>query len=327
MGTISVTTFGADPQTVNSANLNALVTPIITECNGSLDNTNIKAGAGIVDTKLATIATAGKVEGGALTKLDEIPSGAGVIPSANVPSNVMPGSFRNLKVVYTSATQVTVTADRLVLEDDSGNIANISTVSEVIAITTTGAGGLMAGLTEASNTWYYIWIIRKSSDGTTDGILTADPAEIASMPTDYDQYTLVGAVRNDNSSNFVSFTQYGRKYCYSTWQTIATGATGATNAWVSIDTTAFIPSALSLIGFGTIASGGETTTIAITNTTATPTLATVAPNKVGNPDVSNGNIGLYWIFDILTANTLYWYSSSTTSSRTYLHGFEITNLT
>jgi len=66
MGTISVTTFGADPQTVNAANLNALVTPIITECNGSLDNTNIKAAAGIVDTKLATITTAGKVNTSAL---------------------------------------------------------------------------------------------------------------------------------------------------------------------------------------------------------------------------------------------------------------------
>lgn len=67
MGTITVTTFGADPQTVNAANLNALVTPIITECNGSLDNTNIKAAAGIVDTKLAQITTASKVHGSAIT--------------------------------------------------------------------------------------------------------------------------------------------------------------------------------------------------------------------------------------------------------------------
>jgi len=86
MGTISVTTFGADPQTVNSANLNALVTPIVTECNGNLDNTNIKAGAGIVDTKLATISTAGKVLGAALNTLAGIPSGAGVIPVANLGS-------------------------------------------------------------------------------------------------------------------------------------------------------------------------------------------------------------------------------------------------
>jgi microcystin-dependent protein len=86
MGTITVTTFGADPQTVNSANLNALVTPIITECNGKLDNTNIVAAAGIVDTKLATISTAGKVLGAALNTLTGIPSGAGVIPVANLGS-------------------------------------------------------------------------------------------------------------------------------------------------------------------------------------------------------------------------------------------------
>lgn len=86
MGTITVTTYGADPQTVNAANLNALVTPIVTECNGKLDNTNLAADAGIVDTKLGTISTAGKVEGGALTELDEIPSGAGIIPVANLGS-------------------------------------------------------------------------------------------------------------------------------------------------------------------------------------------------------------------------------------------------
>jgi len=86
MGTITVTTFGADPQTVNVANLNALVTPIITECNGKLDNTNIVAAAGIVDTKLATISTAGKVLGAALNTLAGIPSGAGVIPVANLGS-------------------------------------------------------------------------------------------------------------------------------------------------------------------------------------------------------------------------------------------------
>ena len=53
---------------------------------GGIGNNDIAAGAGIVDTKLAQIATAGKVSGAALTTLASIPAGAGVIPSANVPS-------------------------------------------------------------------------------------------------------------------------------------------------------------------------------------------------------------------------------------------------
>jgi hypothetical protein len=54
--------------------------------NGDLDNTNLKANAGIVDSKLAQITTAGKVSGAAITNLANIPPGAGVIPAANVNS-------------------------------------------------------------------------------------------------------------------------------------------------------------------------------------------------------------------------------------------------
>lgn len=51
--------------------------------NGNVDNANIKANAGIVDSKLAQITTASKVSGSALTSLTSVPAGAGVIPAAN----------------------------------------------------------------------------------------------------------------------------------------------------------------------------------------------------------------------------------------------------
>jgi hypothetical protein len=52
---------------------------------GEIVNADISASAGIVDTKLATISTAGKVSGAALTSLSSIPAGAGIIPAANLP--------------------------------------------------------------------------------------------------------------------------------------------------------------------------------------------------------------------------------------------------
>lgn len=51
----------------------------------SITNNEVNAAAAIADTKLATISTAGKVSGAALTSLASIPSGAGVIPAANLP--------------------------------------------------------------------------------------------------------------------------------------------------------------------------------------------------------------------------------------------------
>lgn len=50
-----------------------------------ITNAKIHSSAGIVDTKLAQIATAGKVSGAALTLLANIPGGAGLIPVANIP--------------------------------------------------------------------------------------------------------------------------------------------------------------------------------------------------------------------------------------------------
>ena len=55
---------------------------------GVIVNDDINSAAGIVDTKLATISTAGKVSGAAITSLSSIPAGAGVVPSANLPAAI-----------------------------------------------------------------------------------------------------------------------------------------------------------------------------------------------------------------------------------------------
>ena len=56
-----------------------------TDANLQITNAKVSATAAIVDTKLATISTAGKVSGAALTLLANTPSGAGRIPRANAP--------------------------------------------------------------------------------------------------------------------------------------------------------------------------------------------------------------------------------------------------
>jgi hypothetical protein len=50
-------------------------------------NDKVASNASIADTKLAKISTAGKVGGAALTELANIPSGAGIIPAANLPAD------------------------------------------------------------------------------------------------------------------------------------------------------------------------------------------------------------------------------------------------
>ena len=58
----------------------------------SILNADVSASAAIVDTKLATISTAGKVSGAALTSLSSTPSGAGVLPIANIATGTPDGT-------------------------------------------------------------------------------------------------------------------------------------------------------------------------------------------------------------------------------------------
>lgn len=244
-------------------------------------------------------------------------NGAAANPSwADAPAGGILGAFKNLKIVRTSVTQVTVTADELILEDSSNVKITIRSVSEVAAITTSGASGLDTGA-EGSSTWYYIWIIRKSSDGTTDALLSTSSSS-PTMPSGYDQKALVGAVRNDGSSNFVNFKQYGRHYCYVAWISGASGNVGST--WTAIDTTAIVPSALSEVCWGNIVGNGIS---GISNINTAGNIGTTANDQRVEQGTSDDAPA--WFFDILTANTLYWQSNNA-DCEVFIGGFIITKL-
>ena len=59
---------------------------------GSILNSDINASAAIVDSKLAQITTASKVSGAAITALASVPSGAGVLPIANIATGTADGT-------------------------------------------------------------------------------------------------------------------------------------------------------------------------------------------------------------------------------------------
>jgi hypothetical protein len=91
-------------------------------------NAKIAAAAGIVDTKLATISTAGKVNGAALTGLASVPAGAGNIPEANLGNAVKgPGSNTDGYIpLWDGADSKTLKAG-VELDTDGGLTANSDT--------------------------------------------------------------------------------------------------------------------------------------------------------------------------------------------------------
>lgn len=84
-GEVTITLTKTLPDSSAKADFHELVsTATAAVSSGAITNTEVSASAAIVDTKLATISTAGKVSGAALTGLASVPSGAGSLPNVNM---------------------------------------------------------------------------------------------------------------------------------------------------------------------------------------------------------------------------------------------------
>lgn len=91
MGIVVVPTYGSDPATITAANLDAKVAGLATEFNGSTDNDNIKAAAGIVASKLDLSAIAQSI---AMTSKDiSEAKGANVASATTTEIWVADGNF------------------------------------------------------------------------------------------------------------------------------------------------------------------------------------------------------------------------------------------
>jgi hypothetical protein len=97
--------------------------------NGNVDNNNISGTAGIVDSKLAQITTASKVSGAAITLLTSVPSGAGELPLANIPSIDEDDMVSDSDTALPTQQSVKAYADTFGLSDieDYGTSASSST--------------------------------------------------------------------------------------------------------------------------------------------------------------------------------------------------------
>jgi len=138
MGTVTkANTFVAGTDAL-AAQVNENFDDIYNEFNGSIENVNIGASAAIADTKLATISTAGKVLGSALNTFSGIPSGAGLIPSANQDT-------------------VTTLVDAATIATD----ASASTVFEV----TLGGNRTLGNPTNSVAGMKRVWVIRQDGTG------------------------------------------------------------------------------------------------------------------------------------------------------------------
>jgi hypothetical protein len=108
----------------------------------------------------------------------------------------------------------------------------------IVDITASGLGGLDTGL-EASNTWYYVWIIQDVSDGSVGAIFSVSSTS-PTMPSGYTKKRLSGAIRNLSSGDFPGYQEQNNRRVYTSAQAISTGSGTAPGSW-NADISAIVP--------------------------------------------------------------------------------------
>ena len=121
-----------------------------------------------------------------------------------------PGFLRAARLTFATAAQVTIgTASVASYARDAADSFNIEWTGALTAdITTSGAGGLDTG-SEAASTWYAVHVIADSSKVNPVDALLSLSATAPTLPAGYDAFRRLGWARNDGSSNFIDFIQFG----------------------------------------------------------------------------------------------------------------------
>lgn len=120
--------------------------------------------------------------------------------------------IQNLVIECTNTTQVVVKSGSVAGMDDGSLVVDLAS-DLTLDITVSGKNGLDTGI-EASNTWYYVWLIYDPATQEIAGLLSASVAS-PTLPSGFTKKRLVGAVRNDGSSDFIRFKQCGNLFSYS----------------------------------------------------------------------------------------------------------------
>lgn len=171
---------------------------------------------------------------------------------------------KRLRISGTSASDITMTADALVLSNSAGQTRTWQSASASIDLTSpsgNGAGKLDTG-SYTTDTWYFIWAI---SDGTNFAIMASLSSTAPTMPSGYTYKARIGTFRSWDDGGDVmcrSFIQRGNAVQYvvtasEDLQTISSSTTGnvSTPTWSAKAVTDYVPSTAVAISVQVSANG------------------------------------------------------------------------
>lgn len=225
----------------------------------------------------------------------------------------------NLKILVSSNTQVGITADQVVLRS-SDTVYVATSVSLTATISSSGVNGLDTG-SEASNTWYSVWVIY---NGTTVASLLSTSATAPTMPSGYTFKARIGWVRNNASANLYRTQQNNNIARYIIGTNPSAGiqmdsaVTGNTTTPIqAIDISPFIPeTAIMINGFLFSTNSGA---CAAPNSSYGGNASTTNPPPAGTK-VSSNPFSLPFNF-LLESTNIYW-ASNGSDNAIYVTGWE-----
>jgi hypothetical protein len=262
---------------------------------------------------------------------------AGFFDATLVSATVVPviGSTRNLLAFNNAGTpnsKVDVTADEVVLKDASGKPYLAASVSVTADVTASGANGLDTGA-EAGSTWYYVWLIGKT-DGSGVASLLSVSSTTPTLPATYTFKAMVGVVRNDGLSNFVTFYQQDRRVYVNDTVVFSANGAAAGNTFESystpgspdathVDLKSLVPPVARRMR-GTIGTSNNSSLALEIAGDANGLGGVTSANAAANTPLNGFGSGVPYEIPLKTAQTFYWKADSTGArARTTVNGYEI----
>lgn len=193
--------------------------------------------------------------------------------------------------------QIVIEANEIILQDINDKSVRVTNVSLTVDIALSGVNGLDTG-SEAANTWYYIWVIYDSS--TAAGLLSTSSTNPA-MPIGYAYKSLLGAIRNNGSSNFINIIQNGNSVVSAQSQVLSNGLA---HPYAAVDLSSAIPPTAQKI------KGNFSVTSTVDSTRVGGYIASTIDGFGSLVIIHNINANSYWyapfILDVLEPQTMYY---------------------
>ena len=120
-------------------------------------------------------------------------------------------------------------------EADDSDIIFLSTFSKYINgpwAEGDGQTGLDIG-SVAANTWYHVWVIKRTDNGTVEVLFSLDPNN-PGLPSDYDCKRRIGSVLTNSSANIIAFVQRGDWFTWLVRVVDANAIAGPSNATLTL---------------------------------------------------------------------------------------------